>query len=184
MYLIPPYICLCVYLYISIWVKYWCLWSCHFILKLLFAQEWKIAYQYECTLSWCFVTKYEMAPLAYIRTVNVTNDKRAFCANIRIIIVCIESEWARTQCKYRCFCILSDVLAKQVACYCYKMLSKSRTIFLGLSVAAAYVTWGLLISLQPPFYPSEAEKKGATPSQVKTLLRYNECTKPYNWFWK
>ena len=120
-----------------------------------------------------------MAPLANIRTVNVTNDKRAFCANIRIIIVCIESEWARTQCKYRCFCILSDVLAKQVACYCYKMLSKSRTIFLGLSVAAAYVTWGLLISLQPPFYPSEAEKKGATPSQVNTVLGYNECTKPY-----
>ena len=30
---------------------------------------------------------------------------------------------------------------------------------------AASVGWGLLISLQPPFYPSEAEKRGATPSQ-------------------
>ncbi len=30
--------------------------------------------------------------------------------------------------------------------------------------------WGLLLSLQPPFYPSEAEKKGATPSQVSLKL--------------
>ena len=29
----------------------------------------------------------------------------------------------------------------------------------------AYVGWGLLLSLQPSFYPSEAEKKGATASQ-------------------
>jgi len=28
-----------------------------------------------------------------------------------------------------------------------------------------YIALGLLISLQPPFYPSEAEKKGATPAQ-------------------
>ncbi len=26
--------------------------------------------------------------------------------------------------------------------------------------SSGYVAWGLLISLQPPFYPSEAEKKG------------------------
>ena len=26
--------------------------------------------------------------------------------------------------------------------------------------ALGYITWGLLIALQPPFYPSEAEKKG------------------------
>ena len=30
---------------------------------------------------------------------------------------------------------------------------------------SAYIGWGLLLSLQPPFYPLEAEKKGATPSQ-------------------
>ena len=30
---------------------------------------------------------------------------------------------------------------------------------------AANIGWGLLISLQPPFYPQEAEKRGATPSQ-------------------
>lgn len=29
----------------------------------------------------------------------------------------------------------------------------------------AYIGWGLLLGLQPSFYPSEAEKKGATPSQ-------------------
>ncbi len=28
------------------------------------------------------------------------------------------------------------------------------------SNSSGYVAWGLLISLQPPFYPSEAEKKG------------------------
>ena len=28
-----------------------------------------------------------------------------------------------------------------------------------------YISLGLLISLQPPFYPSEAEKMGATPAQ-------------------
>ncbi len=29
-----------------------------------------------------------------------------------------------------------------------------------------YVVWGMLFSVQPPFYPGEAEKKGATPAQV------------------
>jgi len=38
-------------------------------------------------------------------------------------------------------------------------------IFLGAATAAGYLTWGLLIALQPPFYPYEAEKKGATPQQ-------------------
>ena len=37
--------------------------------------------------------------------------------------------------------------------------------FLYFSIFSAYIGWGLLLSLQPPFYPSEAEKKGATPSQ-------------------
>ena len=34
----------------------------------------------------------------------------------------------------------------------------------------AFLFWGLMISLQPPFYPAEATKKGATPSQVKWTL--------------
>ena len=29
----------------------------------------------------------------------------------------------------------------------------------------ASIGWGLLISLQPPFYPKEAEERGASPSQ-------------------
>lgn len=36
---------------------------------------------------------------------------------------------------------------------------------MGISFSIAYIGWGLLLSLQPPFYPLEAEKKGATLSQ-------------------
>ena len=50
-------------------------------------------------------------------------------------------------------------------------LSKGRIIFMSISVASAYCVWGLLISLQPPFYPQEAEKKGASPSQVKPFFK-------------
>ena len=46
------------------------------------------------------------------------------------------------------------------------MLTTSRTVFLGISVMCAYFVWGALMSLQASFYPMEAEKKGATPSQV------------------
>ncbi len=35
-----------------------------------------------------------------------------------------------------------------------------------LSRRVAFLDFGFLISLQPTFYPTEAEKKGATPSQV------------------
>jgi len=45
------------------------------------------------------------------------------------------------------------------------MISRTRTVFLAISIVCAYVVWGALISLQPPFYPTEAEKKGATPAQ-------------------
>ena len=71
--------------------------------------------------------------------------------------------------------ILSTFLSHRhiLVCYPYifieihtKMLSKTRTVFLAISVGCAYVVWGALISLQPPFYPTEAEKKGATPSEV------------------
>ena len=49
------------------------------------------------------------------------------------------------------------------------MISRTRTVFLAISIVCAYVVWGALISLQPPFYPTEAEKKGATPAQVGRL---------------
>ena len=45
-------------------------------------------------------------------------------------------------------------------------LSRARTVLLLLVCGTAYIVWGALISLQPPFYPTEAELKGATPSQV------------------
>ena len=44
-------------------------------------------------------------------------------------------------------------------------VSKRRTAFIAFSVAGGYTCWGLLLSLQPAFYPTEAEKKGATPSE-------------------
>lgn len=44
-------------------------------------------------------------------------------------------------------------------------LSTKRSAFIAFSVGGAYIGWGLLLSLQPSFYPTEAEKKGATPSQ-------------------
>ena len=50
------------------------------------------------------------------------------------------------------------------------MISRTRTVFLAISIVCAYVVWGALISLQPPFYPTEAEKKGATPAQVERLF--------------
>ena len=39
---------------------------------------------------------------------------------------------------------------------------------MGVSDATqAFLFWGLMIALQPPFYPSEAEKKGAKPTEVR-----------------
>ena len=47
------------------------------------------------------------------------------------------------------------------------MISRSRTVVLFISIVCAYVVWGALISIPPTFYPTEAEKKGADPAQVK-----------------
>ena len=44
-------------------------------------------------------------------------------------------------------------------------ISKCRYFLLSFNISGVYIALGLLISLQPPFYPSEAEKKGATPAQ-------------------
>ena len=56
------------------------------------------------------------------------------------------------------------------------MISRTRTVFLAISIVCAYVVWGALISLQPPFYPTEAEKKGATPAQVEHFLFMRSST--------
>ena len=45
-------------------------------------------------------------------------------------------------------------------------LSTRRRIVLSAVLVPAYVSWGALISLIPPFYPSEAENRGATPTEV------------------
>ena len=50
------------------------------------------------------------------------------------------------------------------------VISTTKKLLLAGLLVVAYLVWGSLISLLPPFYPSEAEKKGATPSQV---LRYS-----------
>ena len=46
-----------------------------------------------------------------------------------------------------------------------KMLGCKTVIFF-ITIGGSFIIWGLYFALQPPFYPSEAEKKGATPSQV------------------
>ena len=45
-----------------------------------------------------------------------------------------------------------------------------------VNISAVYLTLGLLISLQPPFFPSEAEKKGATPSQYGFMFGITNLT--------
>ena len=49
-------------------------------------------------------------------------------------------------------------------------LSRGKTISLGVVLFFACICWGCLVSLQSPLYPSEAELKGATPSQVNSGL--------------
>ena len=44
-------------------------------------------------------------------------------------------------------------------------MSKSRTVLLVFTVGAAYTIWGICGSLLPPFFPIEAESKGAGTSQ-------------------
>ena len=44
-------------------------------------------------------------------------------------------------------------------------LSRTRSIWLIVLIGASYIVWGSLISLQSPFYPKEAETKGASSSQ-------------------
>ena len=52
------------------------------------------------------------------------------------------------------------------------MLSRKQRIFLYIVVGLSYVEWASLLSLLPPFYPSEAENKGCTPSQVQYTILY------------
>ena len=49
------------------------------------------------------------------------------------------------------------------------MPTGARALCLAISIACGCIVWGVLISLPPPFYPTEAERKGATASQVNSL---------------
>ena len=49
---------------------------------------------------------------------------------------------------------------------------RGRSIVLAIFIGGAFLAWGLMFSIQPPFYPKEAEAKGATPSQVRILVIY------------
>ena len=52
-------------------------------------------------------------------------------------------------------------------------MSKKQKIFLYTIVGLSYIEWALLMSLLPPFYPSEAESKGCTSSQVIALSLFS-----------
>ena len=49
------------------------------------------------------------------------------------------------------------------------MPAGARALCLAISIACGCIVWGVLISLPPPFYPTEAERKGATASQVNSI---------------
>jgi len=49
-------------------------------------------------------------------------------------------------------------------------LSDYRSFCLKFSICLAFLFWGLMIALQPPFYPSEAEKKGAKPTEYGSVF--------------
>ena len=52
-------------------------------------------------------------------------------------------------------------------------MSAKKKLVLIVLLVIAYLVWGSIISLLPPFYPKEAEAKGAIPSQV---CRTNQLT--------
>ena len=50
--------------------------------------------------------------------------------------------------------------------------SRVHTVALAICIGGGYFVKGVIVSLQPPLYPKEAEAKGATPSQVKMAYAY------------
>ena len=47
---------------------------------------------------------------------------------------------------------------------------KLKTVVFFVTIGGAFIIWGLYYALQPPFYPSVAESKGATPAQVHRII--------------
>ena len=60
-----------------------------------------------------------------------------------------------------------------------KKSEKRYCIFLFI-LAISYTVWGTTFSLTAPFYPGEAENKGATPSQVITKETYENDSLTFN----
>ena len=56
--------------------------------------------------------------------------------------------------------------------YFFKSLLSKKSTF------SAYVTWGLILSIQPAFFPIEAAKRGATPKEVP--FKYHSLSKLVN----
>ena len=50
------------------------------------------------------------------------------------------------------------------------MCSKAAATMLNIILMCSSIVWGILISLQLPFFPTEAEKKGAKASQVRNAV--------------
>jgi len=50
------------------------------------------------------------------------------------------------------------------------MCSKAAATMLNIILMCSSIVWGILISLQLPFFPTEAEKKGANASQVQNAF--------------
>ena len=55
-------------------------------------------------------------------------------------------------------------------CYILSSFSYILTFLRILLIISAYLGWGLLLGLQAPFYPKEAELKGATSSQYGSVF--------------
>ena len=53
-------------------------------------------------------------------------------------------------------------------------MTRSKSILLAGSIVIVYICWGLAMSLQAPLFPREAERKGATASEVSEIeANYN-----------
>ena len=50
------------------------------------------------------------------------------------------------------------------------MCSKAAATILNIIIMCSTIVWGILISLQLPFFPTEAEKKGAKAAQVRNAF--------------
>ena len=101
-----------------------------------------------------------MKKLFYLKHID---DKRCTRCNVHLHIP-----------SYSLHSVLDRVYRKGVNQKMADQPSNLRKSLLFCTAGVALICWGLLLSLQPAFYPTEAEKKGATPSQVKHFCK-NEC---------